>query len=127
MPSPPGAAPARQVLLVEDDVALGAALRFVLQTAGYGVRLLDTAEALLERGPLVGLACLVFDEHLPGVTGMDALEALRKGGVTLPAILSTPLPRPALQARARKADVTIMEKPILGDRLVAKIRTLIPG
>ena len=126
MPTPLGAAPAHQVLLVEDDVALGAALRFVLQTAGYRVRLLDTAEALLDRGPLEDLACLVFDEHLPGVAGMDALEALRQRGVTLPAILITTLPRLALQARAREADVTIMEKPILGDRLAAKIRTLIP-
>ena len=83
---------------------------------------MDRAESLLggelPRPPV----CLVLDDKLPGVSGLDALIALRARGLVAPAILMTTAPAPGLLARARQADAVIVEKPILDDRLIRAIR-----
>lgn len=125
-PSPalPAAAPPT-VVLVDDDVTLLHALRFSLEIDGYRVVTCETGEQLVEI-PLPDLACLVIDYRLSGQDGLGALGALRSRGVTLPAILITSYASPALHARARQAQATVVEKPLLGDALVARIRDVLP-
>ena len=113
-----------RVLLVEDDVALGAALRFALEIEGFAVELLDAAEPLLERAFPAGRTCLVTDQNLPGVSGVETIEILRSRGVEAPAILMTTQVSPALRARAARAGAAVVEKPILGRRLIDAIRAL---
>ena len=112
------------ILLVEDDVALGRALQFTLQIDGYLVELLDSAEALLEREFPGGLVCVITDFYLPGLSGIDALEMLRRRDVTAPAILMTTQPSPRLVARAQRAGVAVLEKPILDGRLKTAIKAV---
>lgn len=105
-------------------MALGAALRFALVVEGYAVDLHSRAEALLE-GPLPPEPiCLVVDQVLPGASGIEALETLRARGVAAPAFLMTTQPSRPLRARAAAARVTILEKPVLGDQVLAAIRAL---
>jgi FixJ family two-component response regulator len=111
-----------RVVLIEDDAALGAALKFKLMIEGYAVDLLTAAEPLLERPFPDGRVCLVTDLNLPGVSGLEAVEMLRARGVLAPALLITTQPSPAIQARAAQADAEIIEKPILGERLGEAIR-----
>ena len=113
-----------RILLVEDDVALGAALRFALEIEGYAVELMDAAEPLLDRTFPTGRTCLVTDQNLPGLSGVEAVEILRTRGVAAPAILMTTQVSPALRARAAKAGAAVVEKPILGRRLIDAIRAL---
>lgn len=110
------------VLLVEDDPALGKAMRFALEVEGYGARVLLSAEALLGQPFPEGPVCIVADLNLPGVSGLEALETLRRRGVQAPAILITTQPTVALRARARDVLATVVEKPILGDRLGEAVR-----
>jgi DNA-binding response OmpR family regulator len=113
-----------EILLVEDDVALGRALKFTLEVDGYRVDLMDNAEDLLARPFADGPVCVVTDQHLPGLLGIEVLEALRGRGVAAPAILITTQPSPALRLRAAQAAVSLVEKPILGDALRAAIQAL---
>jgi DNA-binding response OmpR family regulator len=110
-----------RILLVEDDRALGAALKFALEVEGYEVDLAETAEALLAHPLPEGPTVLVTDHILPGASGMDAIEALRAGGFTSPAFLMTTGASRRLRARAKAAGACILEKPILGDRIAAAI------
>lgn len=127
-PTPPSAQPAPApptVVLVDDDVALLAALRFSLEIDGYQVATCETGEQLMQM-PLPADACLVIDQRLSGLSGLDALDDLRRRGVALPAILITSYASPTLHARARRAQATVVEKPLLGDALFARIREFLP-
>lgn len=71
--------------------------------------------------------CLILDQQLPGISGIEALEVLRARGVDAPTFLMTTQPGARLRARAKAARACILEKPILGDALVVAIRNLSPG
>ena len=109
------------VLLVEDDVSLRGALAFSLQIEGYRVEICESGEALLMRPPPVRPACLVVDQRLAGISGLDALAVLRGRRVNLPAILITTQPTAALRRRAVVIGVRIVEKPLLDAELFAAI------
>ena len=66
-------------------------------------------------------ACLVVDQKLPALSGIEALAALRRRGVRTPAILITTAPTSALQAQARLMGVRIIEKPLANGELPAAI------
>ena len=72
-------------------------------------------------------ACLLVDERLPGITGLDALNQLRNRDVKLPAILMTSHPSASVRATAKAAGVPILEKPLLGDALTVAIRNALFG
>jgi FixJ family two-component response regulator len=110
------------VILVDDDEALRSALKFSLELDGYDVATCSSGEDLLDQHLPGGHACLVIDERLPGIAGLDALAQLRRRNVHLPALLITSTPRPALRRKAAAAGVPIVEKPLLCDALSASIR-----
>lgn len=118
MPSPPRP----HVLLVDDDAALRMSLEFSLDLEGFEVTAMESGEALLliDDLPLKG-ACLVLDQNLPGVTGVETLRQLRARGVTLPALLITSHPPPGVRDAAKASGARIVEKPLLGDALTAHI------
>lgn len=115
-------APRPTVVIVEDDEALRAALIFTLQLDGLRVIGLASGEALLTIEPPLAPACLVLDQVLEGVSGLDALAALRARGVALRAILITSHPSAAMRQRSLELGATIVEKPLLGDVLLTTIR-----
>ena len=59
---------------------------------------------------------------MPGLTGMDLIAKLRQHNVLTPAILILTQPNAALTARAKLAQIDIVEKPLLGNALVDRIR-----
>src|SRR6185437_6978156 len=97
--------PAPLVVLVDDDDALRAALKFSLEIEGYRVKACRTGEQLVDLDLPAAGACLVIDHKLEALAGLDALEQLRGRGVDLPAILITSYANPLLRSRARQARV----------------------
>jgi FixJ family two-component response regulator len=120
-------APRPLVLVVDDDAAVRSSLAFSLELQGFDVATCESGEALLVRELPDGDACLVLDERLPGISGMEALRQLRQRHVTLPAILITSHPKPDLRAAAAAAGVPIVEKPLIGDALMTSIRRALAG
>jgi FixJ family two-component response regulator len=112
----------QQVIIVDDDAAVRMALQFALELQGYSVEVCDSGEALLEKALPQADACLVIDERLQGISGLQALCILRRRDVALPAILITSHPQPQLRSAARAAGVPIVEKPLIGDALLTAIR-----
>lgn len=124
--SSPVVRPAPLVVLVDDDDALRAALKFSLEIEGYTVIACDTGEALLALDLPADAGCLVVDYKLDALNGLDALEALRDRGVALPAIVITSFANPMLLSRAAQLDAEVVEKPLLGDALLSRIHELLP-
>jgi FixJ family two-component response regulator len=119
--------PQRTVVLVEDDLAVRLSLAFTLELEGFSVVALDSGEALLACDLPVSSACLVLDQHMGGLTGLQALAELRERGIGLPSFLITSHPTQATRARAEALQARIIEKPLLGDVLVAALREATPA
>jgi two-component system response regulator FixJ len=110
------------VVLVEDDPALRNALTFAFETDEYAVRACADAESLLLSPIATRRYCLVVDEKLPGLSGLDLLVRLRDVGVSAPGILITTRPSANTRRRAAAASIEIVEKPLLGDALPKLVR-----
>jgi two-component system response regulator FixJ len=111
--------------VVDDDPAVRNSLQFSLQIDGFDVGLYAGADELLKEGDLSRFRCLVIDQHMPGLSGLDLVAKLRERQISVPVILITSHPSRALVARADKAGVPIVEKPLLGKALLDKIRELV--
>ena len=115
------------MLVVDDDSAVGNSLKFVLEVEGFQVRVFSSAEELLNEDSLPDASCLVVDYYMPGMNGLELVAHLRDRNVLIPAILITPAPSDNLRNRAAAAGVPIVEKPLLGSRLLDSIRMAFDG
>lgn len=115
------------LILVDDDVAVLSALKFLFEVEGFDVRAYANAESLLSERNIPDAGCLVLDYRLPGLNGLELLGKLRGRGVTLPAVLIT-TPTPLVREKAAAAGVPMVEKPLLTGALLDTIKALLnPG
>ena len=111
------------VLVVDDDAAVRAALKFALEVEGFCVRLYDGPRALLADHNLPERACLVIDYRMPEIDGIELVDRLRSRNVTLPAILISGRVNKDLRSLAQRSGLTwILEKPLSDATLVDSIR-----
>lgn len=113
------------IILVEDDVPLGTAIRTALEHQAYTVSWLRQGrEALIAlRDETADLVLL--DLGLPGMDGLDVLVEARRMHVKTPVIVMTA--RDAVEARIRGLDAgadDYLIKPFHIDELGARIRSL---
>ncbi len=120
-------APGFVVIVLDDDFAVRNSLKFSLEIEGFTVRSYATGAELLDAGSLAPCGCLVVDQHMPGISGLELIELLRSRHFSAPAILITSDPSPSVRARAGKASVPIVEKPLLGNALLRQIRDVACG
>lgn len=77
------------ILIVDDDINLGLALKMTLEQAGHGCRIAETAEGgwaeLLRCEPDLAL----LDVQLPDLSGLELLARVRQHGLKIPAIVMT--------------------------------------
>ena len=99
--------------------------KFSLEIEGFTVHSYATGTELLGAGDLSPCDCLVVDQKMPGMSGLDLIALLRDRHFSAPAILITSDPSPSLRERARKAAVPIVEKPLLGNALLEQIRDVV--
>jgi FixJ family two-component response regulator len=117
------AAEPHTVLVVDDDSAVRNALKFVLEIEGFTVRLYPNGQALLDDGNLPAVGCLVVDYRMPDMNGLELVERLRAGDVTLPVVLICSRLSGWLKTRAMQAGVSaVLEKPLSDSALVECIR-----
>ena len=111
------------VLIVDDDAAVRAALKFALEVEGFRVQLYDGAQAVLADTNLPKHGCLVVDYRMPGIDGIELVRRLRHKNVSLPAILISARVNDQLRNRAAESGLTcVLEKPLSDAALVENIR-----
>ncbi len=111
---------APRIAVIDGDPAVRSALAFCLELDGYAVEGYASAEAAVSK--LATAACLVLDDRLPGMRGLQLVRTLREKGLTLPAILVATNPTRRLRAEARAAGISIVEKPLLTEALEDSVR-----
>ena len=113
------------VVVVDDDVAVRNSLKFSLEVEGFAVRAYSGGTAFLNDAALPGGLCLVVDQNMPQMSGLELIAQLRARGSAMPAILITSYPTVAVRERAAKAGVAIVEKPFLETILIDRVRELL--
>ncbi len=112
----------RPICVIDDDDWVCEAITEMLEAhrftvAGYqsGVEFLaDTANDRAQ--------CLVIDQHMPGMAGLDVIAALHRDGRLPPTILITGRPDAAIARRAGELGVhAVLEKPFRMAQLVALV------
>lgn len=77
------------LLLIEDDLDLGASLQQALRTSGYTSEWLRTAHDGRQFASLQHYDCMLLDLSLPDGDGMALLRRWRSTGMTTPVIIIT--------------------------------------
>ena len=114
-------------MVIDDDLAVRNSLEFSLEIEGLTVRSYATGAELLSASDLELCDCFVIDQKMPGMSGLDLIATLRDRQISAPAILITSQPSVSVRERAGKADIPIVEKPLLGNALLDKIRDVVGG
>lgn len=110
------------VFIVDDDEAVRDSLKLLLEAHGLGVREYASCEAFMHDYRPQNRQCLVLDQHLPGMTGLELVEALDQSGAPLPTILVTGKGDNTIKARAQAAGVlAYLNKPVTENRLLPLI------
>ncbi len=110
------------VIVVDDDPAVCGSLKFSLELEGFTVRTYGSGSELLHADDFHACKCFVIDQRMPAMAGMELIAKLRDQRILTPAILIISHPSAALRARAATAGVPIVEKPLLNNTLVDRIR-----
>jgi FixJ family two-component response regulator len=116
-------ATSKLVIVVDDDAAVRNSLKFALELEGFVVRAYDGGPAMLADRESLNGGCLVVDEFMPGMTGVELVRNLRRHSVEMPAILITAKPSATLSRRAALSGIEIvLEKPLEDGALLGCIR-----
>jgi FixJ family two-component response regulator len=77
------------VSVVDDDVSVRESLPDLLRSFGFEVAPFATAEAFLASDSLARTDCLVLDISMPGMTGPELQDELRRRGHVMPIVFIT--------------------------------------
>jgi FixJ family two-component response regulator len=113
----------RDVVVVDDDPSMLAAIERLLRANGFNVRAHESAEALRAHGSLNNAVCLVLDINLGAESGLEVRRRLRRSGVSLPVIFITASDRDETREAAIDAGcLAYLRKPFSGQSLVDAVR-----
>jgi len=102
----------RLVIVVDDDAVVCAGMVEMLEDAGFRAQSFSSAEELFETDWADHAACLLLDENLPGMCGVDALLRLNSEGTSVPVVMITGAGDVPTAVAAMKAGATdFIEKP----------------
>lgn len=111
------------VFVVDDDPAARNGLRFLLGSADLSVRTFASAEDFLDDLPSLGDGCLLLDNQLPGMSGIELIARIETAQPKLPIIMITGKGSDQVRTKALDAGVfAYLEKPLDDSGLLPLIR-----
>ncbi len=112
----------QRVFIVDDDEAMRASMKMLLERLGYRVQGFASAKSFLAFCSNDDCGCLVLDLRMPEMNGLDLQQALRKRGYRLPIIFLSGFGDIPTTVRAVKAGaVDFLEKPVSKTTLIERI------
>jgi two-component system response regulator FixJ len=116
-------APQPVIYVIDDDDAVRDSIRMLLECHDIPVRTYASGAAFLRDEPPDESDCLLIDVDMPDMNGLDLLDALRKRGVTIPAIVMTGGLTTTNPPPADRTDAMLVEKPFGAGELISCIET----
>jgi two-component system response regulator FixJ len=109
--------------IVDDDPGVSEALALFLETEGYSVRAHESARVFLDSIGSDENGCVVTDMRMPGMTGLELMQAMKERRISMPIILVTAYADVPLALQAMKMGaVDLLEKPFEYEALLTAIR-----
>jgi two-component system, LuxR family, response regulator FixJ len=104
---------ASTVAIIDDDEDVRDVLGVLLETAGYSVQTYRSGAQFLADSEHDEVACLLIDQRMPDMTGIELLSELERRGLTIPALLITGANSAQLEREADQLGaMTVMQKPV---------------
>ena len=101
------------VAVVDDDDDVGDVLGGLLEAMGYQVETYRSGTDFLADAQFDRLACVIVDQNMPRMTGLQMIEHLVDRGLTIPALLITGVHDVEVERKAASIGVmTVLEKPM---------------
>ncbi len=118
-----GTVPRAGTAIVDDDPDVLDSMKFLLKAAGYEVHAYPTAASFLA-DEAARPDCLIVDQHMPRMTGLELAAHLREEGIGIPMLLVTGSPSPATAARAASLGIeAVLGKPAAAEALLNFVAT----
>jgi len=113
---------AEAVFIVDDDASICEGLCNLLESVGIRAESYPSAETILESWSDSNAGCMLLDARLPGMSGVEFQEEMRKLGIRMPIIFMTahgdvPMVRKVMKAGA----VEFLTKPFQKEELLCAI------
>jgi two-component system response regulator TtrR len=102
----------QSVFVVDDEPAERELVVALAKSVGVTAQLFHSAENFLARCDRTKTGCLVLDLWLPGMSGMELLDVMRRDGICLPTIATSTHADVPMAVRVMQCGaVTLLEKP----------------
>lgn len=112
----------RLVYVVDDDEAVRESLVILLEAEGIAAESFDSGKSFLANADLARAGFLIFDIHMPAMSGLDLLTRLRSQGVSTPAMVLTGRSDATLDAAAKRLGAVMLSKPPEDQTLLRFVR-----
>ena len=100
------------VAVVDDTIAILNLMTLLLGAAGFVVRTYTSPYALLDDDGCQP-DCLIIDQQMPGMTGLEVVARWRQAGITVPVLLMSGLLSDDILAHAADLKIDlVLEKPL---------------
>jgi two-component system, LuxR family, response regulator FixJ len=110
------------VHIVDDEEAVRNSLAFLLTSAGFAVRVHQSATDFLAVAPNVTNGCLITDLRMPDIDGIELLKRLKAADAMLPTIMVTGHGDIQMAVEAMKnGAIDFIEKPFSDEVLIESI------
>ncbi|MEE9452696.1 MAG: response regulator [Gammaproteobacteria bacterium] len=119
-----------QILLVEDNFAIGQGIKFYLEhVSEHKVTWINHGrDAQVVLSGVYEYDCILLDLNLPGVQGLELLETLRAYNQSIPVIVVTANDFSDVRAQCAQAGATdFLAKPFEPAKLVERINACLSG
>jgi FixJ family two-component response regulator len=93
------------VAIVDDDEAVGNAIKVLMRSIGLVAQAFSSGEEFLRSPELRRTGCLVVDFDMPKMTGLDLHNNLSRSGKDIPTVMITAYPNDDIRDRALQAGV----------------------
>lgn len=110
------------VVVVDDDESVREALPDLLRQVGYATQAFGSAEEFLDSGDLGRSGCLILDIAMPGMSGPELQQELRRRGRVIPVVFITAMGDEAVRPRLlAQGAVDCLFKPFTEAALLAAV------
>lgn len=114
------------ICIVDDDAVVRDATADLLNSLGYAALGFVSAEQFLDSGRVQSTGCLITDQNLPGLSGLELQAQLRIDGYQTPIIFITGFPEPQIRSKALDAGaVAFLAKPFEQAELMRHIESVL--
>jgi two-component system, LuxR family, response regulator TtrR len=112
------------VFVVDDDEAVRDSMRWLLEANGFSTRIYADAESFLADYKVEQLGCVIADVRMPGMSGIELQEEIKRRSWSVPVILITGHGDvPMAVSCIKRGAYDFIEKPFNDEQLCSVVRS----